>query len=935
MDWTDLNNLEATLSRPAGISNGAVEIDAFQLKVTYEYLDVGRRLEDRFYTYGLAHRVTSSEKNGHRQTFTYNDKGNMLSKNNEVGELWTYVYHTNFHKPIYVTDPKNNITRMDYGSRGNLIQETDPLNQHTRYSYDAHGNLIRTTDPLGVFTEYSLDTLGIHIMAIKDKNGNTSQFLYDQIGNPIQETDPAQNTHQIAYNQYNAKTQEVDRAGTITKYFYDKNARLTNVVFAYNTPEQTSMSYICDVKGRIIEEIDALGHHHYSEYDAYGKLTSKIDRLGNTNEFKYDVYSRLTAETDALGFTNHFSYDGNGNVLTSTDKRGLTTTKTYDHNDQVLIQIDPLGNHVSNQYDKNGNPIKQIITTHPCSSCTNEPQILVATFEIDARNQMIKRTVGVGRDDPCISENEYDELGRLIKEIDALGHYKVLEYDGNGQATQLTTFSQDDNLLGRVSSVYNQRDLLTQTITYPDPSTVCASAFEYDARGLKTAVIDPRGHRTETTYDAYKRVQTVVDAENNTNSFIYDALNQVSNIIDAAGNHVQLEYDGKGQLWQQTDQRGNITRSIYDVYGQLKQMTDSEGNTASYQYDLNGNKIVETDTRGVLAYFFYDGANRVTNKMLGVGRIDAQHFSYTYDQLSRVLHITDPLGYAETNMYDANNNVVIQHDKRGFTTRISYDNLNRLTNTIDALNFSTTYQYDSLGAVLKATDKRGYSQSYAYDIYGQKISMTDVENNTTYMAYDVLGQPTNSIDASGFSQTTVYDPNGNVILAASYNRADLLLRQTGSHYDNRNLLVEGIDAHGFTTHYEYDALGRKTATVTPLGGRVEVVYDLYGNTVESKDELGHVTRTIYDRRNQPIKIIDALGFQTRYRYDKNGNRISVTDDNGNTICTHYDKLNRVVEVNKSMADLLPVVLKRSDVNSDGRVDASDMDALTNALAYVP
>ena len=100
------------------------------------------------------------------------------------------------------------------------------------------------------------------------------------------------------------------------------------------------------------------------------------------------------------------------------------------------------------------------------------------------------------------------------------------------------------------------------------------------------------------------------------------------------------------------------------------------------------------------------------------------------------------------------------------------------------------------------------------------------------------------------------------------------------------------DANGHTTHYQYDALNRRTRVTYADNTFDSTAYDALGRTTSKTDEAGVSTQFQYDKLGRLTQVIDALGQATRYAYDEVGNRISQTDANSHTTTFAYDKLGR-------------------------------------------
>ena len=90
---------------------------------------------------------------------------------------------------------------------------------------------------------------------------------------------------------------------------------------------------------------------------------------------------------------------------------------------------------------------------------------------------------------------------------------------------------------------------------------------------------------------------------------------------------------------------------------------------------------------------------------------------------------------------------------------------------------------------------------------------------------------------------------------------------------------------------EYDAFGRRVATVDPPGNRAAYAYDRFGNLASATDPLGQVTTYAYDLRGRKTYEGGAT-YPVRSVYDVFGNRTAMATyrdeakgpDSGDVLC---------------------------------------------------
>ncbi len=351
-------------------------------------------------------------------------------------------------------------------------------------------------------------------------------------------------------------------------------------------------------------------------------------------------------------------------------------------------------------------------------------------------------------------------------------------------------------------------------------------------------------------------------------------------------------------------------------------------------YD-KANRLIETrHPDGTSNRSVYDDAGRITESIDENGRVT----QYRYDPAGRQTEViqADPASGAAgagptiRTQYDTSGRRIASIDPRGAVTRYVFDDAGRLTETvfpdpqgddgIEANNPRSRTEYDAVGRKIAETDEAGRSTRYAYDALGRLIAVVLPNPQTGANPPLVNGQ---SPDAGTLTTTYAYDEVGNKI------------RQT--------------DAEGRVTRWEYDAMGRETARVLPLGQREEKGYNAAGELIESTDFNGVTTRYSYDPagrlatidyasdadvsttytdagerdgvtdgrgqsswvhdpRGRVLRSVDADGHLIEYQYDPAGNLIARISPSQSLVYEH-DALNRIVSVTRSVDGEAPMVTR--------------------------
>ncbi|MEI6514436.1 MAG: DUF6531 domain-containing protein [bacterium] len=846
--------------------------------------------------------------------------------------------------------------RYDYDARGLRIGETDPLGHRTESTYDRYRRRVSSKNPAGTVHWMSYDRAGNKIRE-GEGLGAVTEYVRDAAGQPIRKTVGVglvdARVTACTYDPLGRLVRETDPLGAFSGRRYDPEG---NIVAETNKSGFVK-TFCFDALGRVTNTVDELGYTIRQELDGRGNPCRVTDKLGGISSSRYDVYGRLTSLADAQGNRSDWEYDANDNKIRETDPRGLVVVYAYDAAGRVTNRMAGAGcpdaQIQATGFDALGRPV-----------CSRFPDGSEVRQSYDAAGNLISRTDGRGE----VTGFGYDVLDRQIVVRDALGGQTLTRYDERGNITSIT-----DALGGITRHEFDAYDLKRSSMD----ALGFITRYEYDQLGRLTSTIDPLGGTETMSYDPAGRVSESVGKNGCRSTFSYDPAGRPLAVVDALGYSTWKTYDAAGNVLTTTDKCGFAISCQYDTLGRVTSVTDPASNTVSFGYDAAGNKIREAFPLGRVTTFGYDRFGRVNCKTDGAGSPDARRSRTDYDRMGRIIRETDPAGHAIVSEYDANGNKTSLTDGRGYTTRMEYDVLNRLVRTTDALGQVSRVDYDAVGRIVRTTNRRGDSTRHGYDPEGRLISLCDTGGNATSNRYDALGrkvegigagglhtlyrydaagQLTNQVDfvpggesrgrsfgydllgrrhdetdAMGLRTVFSHDANGNITTVSVFSATGSLLRSKSAQFNSRNQPITMVDYRGKVWRTEFDASGRKTGEVDPLGNRNTTDFNVFGEPVAVTDPAGYCTRKTYDLCGREIESLNAAGERTRYQYDPNGNRTAVIDDDGRAILTAYDALGRVVEINRTMPLVSPDILGRADINKDGRVDASDVAAMEKEL----
>ena len=727
------------------------------------------------------------------------------------------------------------------------------------------------------------------VTRIVDRNQNETRFFYDENRNLTQVVSPSGDTIQLAYS-FRTK----DQFNT-NKYNLD---RLIG-------PSGNVWSFEHDVKGNLISTTDPLGQKTAYQYDDRSRLTKITYPDGSTQGYVYDSEGRVTqvlrngvlqsefiygdrndpvfSVKDALGRTSSSLVSPEGLLLETTDPLGNKTSFSYDEKRNLTKKIDPQGNVFTFTYDDKGNLLQSVDPVGGVTQLTYEPTFNLVTSITDALGNKTESSYDLKGNlilskDPAgnTSQFTYDSSGNRLTSKDPLGNVTASTYDSRGLPLSVT-----DALGNQASYQYDLRGNVTK-VTDPQGGV---TQFEYDALNRLLSQTDALGRKTTYSYDSMGRRVSQIDALGNVTTFGYDLKGQPISQTDALGNKTSFAYDAKGNLISQTDALGNVVLFTYDELDRLIQRKDPLGRVTSFAYDSLGRRLSQTDALGNVTRFEYDSLGRLTKTTFPNGAVQTA----TYDLLGRVLSRTDALGNTTRFAYDSRGNLISTTDALGSVTSFQYDARNQRTSQTDALGNTTGFSYDALGRLVSTVYADGASESRSYDALNRLVKITDPLGRATSFVYDAVGNLIQTVDPAGNVATSQYDA-----LNRKVREIDPLGNATNYAYDALGRTTAIVDAKGNTTSLSYDALGRLLQRVYPDGSKESFVYDVVGNLTQSNDRMTRATQFTYDALNHLTQRLFADSSTESFTYDSLGNVLTAANSAG-TIRNEYDLLGRLTK----------------------------------------
>ena len=407
-------------------------------------------------------------------------------------------------------------------------------------------------------------------------------------------TDPLVGTTTFDYDDYNRRTEVTDPNSVLTVTAYDDLDRVTSIMRAVGTADETVTVYDYNVFGDLFQITFPEGNVVKYNYDHVGRLTS--------TERKLDALTQAEERT-------FFGYDGAGNRTLERqevwdDNAGVWVTKSeaswFYGGECRLLSTDQGGSLTEFEYDCNGNLEKVWDALHPKTS--NPPTTVYGYDVLDRLTSMTQPWGGVGGGD-VITTFGYDIQDHLVSVVDAEGNETTYEY--------------------------SDRDLLTNEVS--------AAAGE-----------------TIHTYNEHGELLTSKDARLVTVTRAVNEADQATGVTHPTDTTLDVAYGynacafGQGRICSIT-RNGETINYSYDALGRVKQDGD-----LAYEYDDNDNLTEIAYPGGVTATYGYDFADRPSSLTVddGVNPSVQIASSITYEPGGPLKTLSLANGVMETRTFD-------------------------------------------------------------------------------------------------------------------------------------------------------------------------------------------------------------------------------------------------------------------------------------------
>jgi len=535
-------------------------------------------------------------------SFTYDDKFDLVSVTDAVGNTTTITARNANGYPISITDPNGVVTTLRYDVRNRLISQDVAVNV-TQFAYDNIGQLTKVTLPSGAVTEYTYNGARL-LTQIADGLGNSINYTYDVMGNVT-------------------KVEVKDPEGTL----------------------HASQQQVFDDLNRVTSHIDGLNNTSTFSYDAVGNQTSvKSPALKETKQV-YDALNRLSETTDAKAGKTTYGYDAANNLTLVKAPNAAQTTYQYDGFGNLLSQVSPDTGTTTFTYDVAGNQ----------TSKTDGKNITVS-YQYDALNRLTKIDYPNDNLDVTLTyDTGTNGKGRLSQITDGSGS-TTYSYDALGNITSKTsTIAGKSFTLGYG---YNGAGQLTQ-ITQPSGRVVNLTR---NSQGLVTGISETKNGNTQNLLTSAQYVPfggaksfTLGNGKTQTNT--HNLNGQVASINVDEVYQSTLTYNADSQITALASSLASASNQSFS-YDELDRLTEATGTygTLAYSYDSASNRISKTTPSGTSTLDYVTNSNQLNNSFThdanGNRTKDSTH-TYTYGEHNRLTEVVnEKSGITTTYLYN-------------------------------------------------------------------------------------------------------------------------------------------------------------------------------------------------------------------------------------------------------------------------------------------
>ncbi|MGX1931134.1 DUF6443 domain-containing protein [Flagellimonas sp. 2504JD4-2] len=614
------------------------------------------------------------------------DHRNRLVEKKIPGKGWEHIVYNKLDQPVMTRDS------IQRAAGEWLFTKYDAFG---RVAYTGKATSVVGTARTTVQDEVDGLSGNLWVSQGSQTNFGGTDIFYDNGAYPTQSTTEAQLSEILTVNYYDGYSFVPGTWPTVPTSVFTENidtdvrslATGTRVKVLDQTPAQwiTTATYYDD-KGRPI--------YTYSEneyLETVDIVESELDFVARPTRVRSTHTRTLSGVEGTIVTLDNFEYDHVGRLLKQTQCVGDETLGgTCDAASTVNLVLQ-----------------NTTVTTDQAAqnSITVEPVTEITNGELEV--------TGNGGQEELIADNEYDNLGQLIK-----------KNVGNTVASPLQEVDYTYNVRGWLKSINedanNDNDLFNFGINYNTVAHGGTALFNGNIAETEWETANDNIQRWyHYGYDALNRITdaTSYNGDYNVSNITYDRNDNIGNLQrqGAAGVIDNLTYN------YHNTEISNRLRTVADASGSAEGFTDGTNSGDDYAYDANGNMTMDLN-KGIQADgITYNHLNLPTSVTLPGGTI-----SYIYDAVGTKLKKT-----AEGSVTEYAGNYVYSGNTTSTTLQFFDQPEGYVTPSAVEGSYNYVYQYkDHLGNIrLSFSDGNGDGD---IDVTNDPLTTEIVEENNYY-----------------------------------------------------------------------------------------------------------------------------------------------------------------------------------------------------------
>lgn len=802
--------------------------------------------------------------------------------------------------------------RLSFDHRGKLVQIAVPTGEFVTLQHDAGGHLVQVTDPQGRqlklnYAEPARDgRRPAHFTGVQSIDTPVGRFAYEYGSTPPKGTriDKIQlvanlakvhlPTHYDADKPAHPLTARGTTTSSVSRTYHYEDARfptlLTGISVSGSASDGQPLNQRISTYG-----YDQRGWAVRSEHGGLKVELAVLERAslselpGSTPGLSVLVHGRTAERPDGRRLEIRSAMVAGDYRITETRGEPCVAALpcpranmryVYDAKGRLTEEI---------QLDPQGRPLRGVRTAHdPLDRVLRVSQVVYKDGKPGAEHWMVRYEYGASGEQPALlakpsvvpgREHQrrmtYNDHGQVLT-IEEDG-YSPLDAQGQPLIEAQTTQASAIKRITRYAySHINGRSVLV-AVDGPLPGPADTMRYVWDRRADHLHSIQAPGHHAMKVLqrDAAGRVTLVAQDDGS-------RYRETSTHHDPAGRVLArnvvawLRQDGSLSKDSRLSQHAGYD---YDAHGRLVAIHGADGTHVRTEFDAHGrpSTLVLPDGGRIVLQRDEGGALQAVTR-LDVQQRALQTVRFDRDGAQRLARMSDDLGQMLTLRYDPGANLPVEVEHPGaIKTAYAYDELGFITEQVRAagteLELRTRWQHDPAGHVTGI--ERASRQTALYDDFGRKLLQSDAQHGAVRYVWDEADRLIARVNESGQVQRYEYDAVGRLTASGVGDRTALTRSRHDGSLVSETAAFDAQGRAGERKQWRHDSLGRLVEErhwLPPDVGTGAKGEPLLFVTLLRYDDRGRLSdRTLVDAQQRAHRLAyawdDTTGHLTGLRYN--------------------------------------------------------------------